>query len=222
MQTASNRISSIHQKAESQLGPIVLQCRNRRRTDAWLALGGSWITIIVTPLFGALFLTMPLIGIAVNQKVPPPLLAHPVWGPVLGGWYVACAAAIYCFFFTAPQAASLVLHENGFRYRKHVVRFTDLARIEGGRLHSPLEEAFLKINRLAGYVKSANRAAVQMAQNSADASLAFVLKDGQPFCMKNALVQYETADLEQVLRAIVTKRADLPGLGAGLQPRRQA
>jgi hypothetical protein len=68
---------SIDQQAESQLGPVVLQCRNRSPTDAWLGLGGSWLTIVVTPFLAALFMTMPLIGIAMSQKVPPSLYSHP-------------------------------------------------------------------------------------------------------------------------------------------------
>ena len=79
----------------NQLGPVVLRCRTRLRKDAWRALGGPALTIHTTPFFGALFLTMPLIGIAMYQEVPPPLLIHPIWGPVLGTWYAGCTAMIY-------------------------------------------------------------------------------------------------------------------------------
>ena len=188
--------------------PVVLSCRKRRRSDAYLALGGSWVAILGTPQIAALFLTLPLVFIAVKQKVPPPILVHPVWGPVLGGWFVASSVAIYIFFFTAPQSTGLVLHENGFRYKKRFVPFSNLAQVSVGRLYSGLEETLLKINRIAGQAKSANRSAVQMAQNSAEASLTVTLKGGSPFCMKNVLVEYEVGDLEQVLQKIQSKLAE--------------
>ncbi len=67
-----------------QRGPVVLRCRTRLRKDARQALGGPALTIHTTAFFGAYFLTMPLIGIAMYQEVPAPLMIHPTWGPALG------------------------------------------------------------------------------------------------------------------------------------------
>jgi hypothetical protein len=119
---------------------------------------------------------------------------HPVWGPVLIGAFVGWAAVIYGYFFSVPHAVSLVLHENGFRYRRRLVRFEDVARIHGHGLSFPPQ-------RRAIYATALEMAS-QIQKRSEECSLTVSLKNGDRFTMKNALAEYNPGDLQLVLRAI--------------------
>jgi hypothetical protein len=202
-------LQMIDLEAEIQLGPVVLRCRNRRRKDAWLALGGSPVSIYLTPLPAAFFLTFPLVGLAMYQKVPPPLLTHPVWGPVLGIWFVACSASIYWYYFTAPRADWLVLHQNGFRYRRRLVRFADLSSIRMGRINPRIVELCISFNRLVGRINPESRASAQLADASREASVTLQFQDGSSWSLPNVLVNHEASDLERFFEAIATRHPEL-------------
>lgn len=193
----------------NQLGPVVLRCRTRPRKDAWRALGGPALTIHTTPFFGALFLTMPLAGIALYQKVPPPLMIHPIWGPVLGTWYVGCTAMIYRYYFTSPRGPSLVLHEGGFRYGRKAVLFSELSSISVGQLGSRAMDGIIGFNRVLGRLSLQNRAAALLGEASVKASALLEFKDGRRWPMKNILVIYLQSDIERFFDAIWSRHPEL-------------
>jgi hypothetical protein len=193
----------------NQLGPVILRCRTRLRKDAWRALGGSALTVHTTPFFGALFLTMPLIGIAMYHQVTPPLMIHPIWGPILGTWYAGCVAMIYRYYFTSPRGPSLVLHENGFRYGRKAVSFSDLSSISIGQLGSRAINVLIGLNRAAGRFSVQNRAAAQLAQASVEASALLEFKDGQRWPMKNILIIYLQNDINRFFDAIRSRYPEL-------------
>lgn len=202
----------------NQLGPVVLRCRTRLRKDAWRALGGSAFTVHTTPFFAALYLTMPLMGIAWYQQVPPPWMIHRIWGPILGTWYAGCVVMIYRYYFTSPHGPSLVLHENGFRYGRKAVSFSDLSSISIGQLGSQVMDGLVELNRAVGRFSVQNRAAALLAQASIEASALLEFKDGRRLPMKNILIIYLRNDINRFFEVIISKHPDLmisrdPGRG---------
>jgi hypothetical protein len=72
------------------------------------------------PLFCAIlamFFSFPIVGIAVANNVPPPILVHPFWGPLSIIWWFVWFAATLWYSYVLPQSDYLVLHEKGFRCR---------------------------------------------------------------------------------------------------------
>jgi hypothetical protein len=89
--------------AALELGAVILRCPSRRRDEAWRDLGGSAIPLYTIPPIAALFLAFPIVGLAMWYEVPPPILRHPAWGPVLIVWWLACCAGLYQYQFSAPR-----------------------------------------------------------------------------------------------------------------------
>jgi hypothetical protein len=199
----------IREDAVYELGPIVLRCRNRRRSSAWLAVGGSPLMLYVMPPLTALFLSFPLIGIAVWQGVPPPILKHAVWGPILGAWFGACCIGTYWYYFTAPMADVLVLHEKGIRYRRRFVRFDDLTKIRPGLTDPWIVEFANRISRSAGKRWFTAFAADRIAEAARRASVTLHFKERRPVALRSVLVGHDVHDLERFFSTIAARQPAL-------------
>jgi hypothetical protein len=195
----------ITEAAIDELGPIVLRCRNRRRSSSWLAVGGSPFTPYLTPPMAAMFLTFPLVGIAVWQGVPPPVLKNPVWGPILVVWFGACCIGLYWYNFTAPAADVLVLHERGFRYRRRIIPFDRLAAIRPGIDEPRIVELLNRFTGNAGkrniHISSAHR----LAERARRASVTLEFKEGRPLRLRSILVQHDADDLQHLFSTIASR-----------------
>ena len=197
-------MSAIEKEAEFQLGRVALQCRRRRRSAVWLDLGGSWIHLMLTPLIAGLFLTMAVFAACQHFAIPRNFTI-----PVTVFLFVASAIIIYSIYFSAPDTISLALHKCGFRYKKRLVRFSELSRIRAGRFDSGFAEAFHGFARLVGTFHRGARMAADMKEVSDRMTLTVAFKDGRLMLMKNALIEFEKNDLEQFFDYIRDEHPEL-------------
>ena len=201
-----------------ELGPVVFWCRPRLRKDAWEALGGAGILIHVSALLGALYLTIPLVGLAMYWEVPPPLMAHPIWGPVLGISYAGCAALIYFYHITAPRGPALVLHEDGFRYGRKAVPFAELRSIAIGQVNAPVMKGIMGLNRAVGRFSVQNRAAAMLGAGFRGGVRPGRIPGRPALSLKNVRATYLQGDIDWFFEAIASRHPELlePG-SAGLR-----
>jgi hypothetical protein len=198
------------QAPDSQLGALMLRCRNRSPAAAGLDLGASWVQIFFGPLMVALLMTIPVV-IAIKALELRP---NPILGLSVVFWYVASAAAVYWYFFTASDSATLVLFEHGFQYKNRIVRFADLTAIRHGRVFSPLIASFVEgaymFNKLIGTFSRGNRLAAAYYENCQQASLTLEFKDGRPrWSMNRVLVEHPRVDVDAFLKTIADKHPEL-------------
>jgi hypothetical protein len=194
----------------SELGEVILRCRNRSPAAAGMDLGASWVQFILGPLAIALVLTAPVVLGMMKLELRP----HPMLGLAIVFWFVASAAVAYFYFFTASDAATLVLHENGFRYKNRVVRFADLAMIRHGRVYSPLvaklAEGVYMFNKMIGVISRGNRMAAEYYENCERASLTLEFRDGRrKWSMNRVLVEHPRDDLDRFLKTVAESHPEL-------------
>ena len=188
---------AIEHKAELELGSVVLECRQRRRFVVFLDLGGSWIQVVMTPLLAALFLAIATFALCQQLGVPRLLTVQAVV------FVLVAAAIIICMlYFTAPERISLAMHERGFRYKAHLIPFSELAKIRVGKVESDFAKAIHGFNQLIGTFHRGARMAATVTENSNRATLTVSFKDRRTLCMKNALIEYQEHDLEKFFEII--------------------
>ena len=201
---------SCGQAPDSQLGAVLLRCRNRSPAAAGLDLGVSWLQIFFGPLMVAVFMTIPVVMAIKALELRP----NPILGLSIVFWYVASAAAVYWYFFTASESATLVLYEHGFRYKKRFVRFADLAVIRHGRVFSPLIASFVEgvymFNKLVGAFSRGNRLAAAYYESCQQASLTLEFKDGRRrWSMNRVLVEHPRDDVDAFLKVLADQHPEL-------------
>ena len=101
------------------------------------------------------------------------------------------------------------MHENGFRYGRKTVPFSDLSSISIGQLGSRVMDGLIGFNRVAGRFSVQNRAAALLAQASLKASALLEFNDGRRWPMKNILVIYLQSDIDRFFDAIWSRHPEL-------------
>jgi hypothetical protein len=205
-----DRHAKSDQAADSQLGEVMLRCRNRSPAAAGMDLGASVVQFVLGPLAIALVLTVAVVLAMMKLELRP----HPILGIAVVVWFVASAAAAYWYFFTASDAATLVLYEHGFRYKNRIVRFADLAVIRPGRVFSPLFANFARgaymLNKMLSVFSRGNRMAAEYYENCERASLTLEFKDGRrKWSMNRVLVEHPRADVDAFLKTVAQKHPEL-------------
>lgn len=192
-----------------ELGPIVLRCRNRRRDRSWVALGGSPLTLHLMLPMAALFLTFPLVGIALWKEVPPPLIKDPFWGSLIVVWYVGSCFGVYRYQFTAPAADVLFLHEKGLRYRRRLIPFDHLTRIRPGMDEPRFVESLNRLTGAAGRRRITVFPEDRFAERARLASVTLEFKDARPLALRSLLVRQEADDLDRFFSTIAARHPEL-------------
>lgn len=189
---------------------IVLVCRRRRPVDVQRDLGwnpfmiGLWV-----PLMLAFYLTMPLMGIAVYCGVPQPLLKDPVWGPLIGLWFVGWAVGFCWHALATPKSGSLVLRQDGFCCQGREVKFEHVESLRVGRLRSEFRESFYELNRFLGRFKAQNRRAARAFEISRTTSVVVTPNAGPPWTMDNVLLKYVREDVDRFFESIAASHPKL-------------
>ena len=199
-------------KDANALGPALLRCR-RLSIKSTMANNGSdvfvaYVTPFVAGFVGALGVLLLLAmfggGGTDGRAGPPPYPWNRIVEVSLLGSFAIGTAAGFWAFFGRPGRATLTLHEGGFRHKRDVFDFDDLARLRRGR---PLTEgqqyfadAIAEGKRpitevLMGSRGRAIREDAEVRIARARASLQVEFADGQVAYLNNFLASYEPEDL---------------------------
>ncbi len=175
---------------QSTLGGEVLRCRRCRRSSVHVNLIGitGYIQLVLLPPMVALFATGAVIlflsKVLEVQGQNIPLAAG------LAGLFVTITVALYIFFFSIPDNPCLVLHENGFRYRRRTVLFSKLTAISIGQDDTALAQVARGLGSLMSW-----HPAGRVAENSQRASVKLIFNDKTSASMKNVLLENNYDDL---------------------------
>jgi hypothetical protein len=143
----------------------------------------------MSPLI-ALFTTGAVIFVV--KKVFDPQGQNLPLAAVLTGLFTTITVALYFHLFSTPDTPCLVLHENGFRCKRHRVLFSRLFGIAIGQDSSALGQIAQGLGSLMSW-HPAGRA----AENSARASITLFLDDDSTLSLKNILLENKFEDLER-------------------------
>jgi hypothetical protein len=189
---------------------IVMVCRRRRPVAVQREFGWHpFTTCVLVPLSSAFYLTLPLFGIAICCKVPGPLLNDPVWGPLIGLWFVGWTISFCWHALAIPTTGLLVLRSDGFRYKGREVKFASVASLHVGRITSRFSEGIYQLNRILGSVSYANDKAARAFEISKTASVIVTPKAGRPWTMKNVLLIHVREDVNCFFDLIAASRPEL-------------
>ncbi len=191
------------------LGPIILRCRRRRWIDADLAFGFHLLAIYSAIPFVGFLLTIPLLWLVVYLKINPPLLRNPPLGVLTLMWFTASCVAFHWFYTRTAGTDSLVLHRDGFHYRKQIVRFQDLSSIRLGRVPPRFLVGLLSFYRLASPVSSQARGFIRLWERSDQSSLTLGFKNGDWWSMTRVFDLYEPDDMDLFMFKISELTSDL-------------
>ncbi len=190
-------MSALNQQAEIQLGPAILEFRRRHRFAIWLDSGGTWLHVALMPLMAGLAASIATAAICHNFEVP-----RSIGLPAAAFLFVATAVIIFTMGFSRPQTVSLALHERGFRYQNEIIPFTELWQIRTGAITSELREAFHELTLFMAKFHRASRLAAALHEQRKQATLTVMLRGGRALQMKNALVEFEEADLALFMEGV--------------------
>lgn len=192
------------------LGPVVLSCRARRPIDVWKDFGEEpFAACLRFSVAGAIYLTVPIMGLSVWSRLPEPMIDHPIWWPILGVWFIACAGILCRYCLSVPGGETLVLHADGFRQRRKSVRFEDVASLRVGHVETRPMQFLHNVNEVFGTFRRANRRAAEQRKISRRASVMVGLKDGRTWTMRGVLLAYEKEDIERFFAAIAERHPEL-------------
>ena len=191
--------------ADRGLGSKVLECRRRRRSSVHVDLIGvaGYLQLILFPPILALILTggvMVLLAKGLNIQGQNTLLASG-----LAGLFITITVALYFHVFSTPENPLLVLYENGFRHRRRIVLFSNVAAISIGRDNSALAQLARGLGSLMSW-----HPAARSADNSTRGSVELTFNDSSTVCMKNVLVENNWEDLEEFFSTIERDHSQIP------------
>ena len=180
-----------------ELGSEILRCRRRRRSSVHVDLVGlaGYVQLILLPPLIACFLTGGVIFVV--AKVFDPHGQNIPLAAGLTGLFTTITAALYIYVFSTPETPSLVLHENGFRYKRRRILFSNLLGIAVGQDSSTLGQIAQGLGSLMSW-----HPAGRLADNSARSSVTLILDDKSTLTLKNVLLENKSADLESFFEIV--------------------
>ena len=188
------------------LGPVVLSCRDRSEKERLEALDQGLVGYFLMPLWFPLF---PLAILAAALGALGIKFSPRQFQIFAGVIYAAVCAGMYWQLLRRPKKPSLVLHEDGFRFKKTVARFDELTAIRFGRAFSTVMSAAVRVNRLLGQISQRHAAAAVLAERAHEGSVTLVFNTGKTKSLNGMLIRPRPEDLKQFLERL---RAMRPGL----------
>jgi len=188
-----------------QLGPIQLRCRGRTEFQYVSALGYPGLGFFGPPLIG-LIMSLPFaFVVAKGLRIPQPMLKDPVAVALVSLCFFATTAFGYWWVFAKRYWKPLVLHSNGFRFGRRLVRFSELSTVQVGEIPSPMTANIQKVNQVLGYISSQNRDAAQSLENRLRNGVTLVFKDGTITTMLGVLLLYEADDVRTFFKTLASE-----------------
>ncbi len=206
--------------AIERLGPIVVACRGRSPFQASEPIDLNpqsrlykLTRILRYPLFvfaafiAAFALSGPIMLVGI-------ILADHGFNEVytIIAWAAAAAFGfvwLLIVFFKKPTRSPLVLHENGFRYRKRLVKFNESKAIVYGFIPSRFMRLFYSYHRFASRFLAESRQFMENMERAQASSLTFYLDDGDFFSAPAIAIRVETEDFEAFLEGANARRPEL-------------
>jgi hypothetical protein len=188
---------------EGDLGPVVISCRDRSEKERLAAMGQSLIGWYLMPIWTSLIVTLLLTAVIVKFAGRP---SPTVFGLMFVTVFATTSGVLYWQLLRRPRKPSLVLHEQGFRFKKNVVRFDELTSIRFGGQFSSLASAALKVDRWLGEM---NEAAAELVEKGRQGSVTLVFTTGQTKSLDGMLIRPQPDDLKLFLERLRSIRPRL-------------
>jgi hypothetical protein len=190
----------------AHLGPVVLSCQDRSEKERLEALEQSLLFYYLMPLVVSVvligFSALALEKINVRPSIQGfRIIAAAIFALVCGG--------MYWQLLHRPRKPSLVLHEEGFRFKKTTARFDDMASLRFGRDFSAAISAIVSVNRFFGRISRSSASAVALFERSQQGSMTLVFKTGATKSLDGMLIRPQPEDVKRFLERL---RAMRPGL----------
>ena len=189
------------------LGPALWSCRDRSEQEKMSAVGhkfiGYYFAVVLCPLLLAAIVLLILFA-RVGETIP----AGTMWA-LFGLSYAAFCGAGLWWLLRRPKESSLVLHERGFRFKRTVVMFDQLALIRLGRPLSAFQSSQLNVNRQLRYLSPISALAAALLARAWEGCVILVFQDGRTQSLNGMLIRPQPDDLKQFFVRLRTMHPNL-------------
>jgi hypothetical protein len=188
------------------LGSVVMSCRDRSEKERIEAMGQGMAFYYFLPLV----LPLVLCGLFLQALEKFGVRLSPLGARLLIGlFYTTICGWWFWQLFHKPSKPSLVLHERGFRYKRTLVPFSEVAAVRLGRELSAAQSAVVTLNRLVGRISSDNASAATLVERACEGSVTVVFNNGERRTLNGMLIRPEPKDVSEFLGRLRALNPDL-------------